>query len=123
MTATRSETTTGENRCIYTVDPDPQLSRKGALGGWLLGEEPNATSENHCIFTVSRDGGEGRKRFGPEERRRRQERRGRREERREKSEERRETREERREKREERKWPPARFTAYLRCPVARSKKF
>ena len=29
----------------------------------------------------------------------------------------------RREKREESKWPPARFTAYLRCPVTTSKKF
>ena len=30
---------------------------------------------------------------------------------------------ERREKREESKWPPARFTAYLQCPVTTSKKF
>ena len=29
---------------------------------------------------------------------------------------------EKREKREERKWPPARFPAFLRCPVATSKK-
>ena len=29
----------------------------------------------------------------------------------------------RREKREESKWPPARFIAYLRCPVTTSKKF
>ena len=43
-------------------------------------------------------------------------------ERREKREERREKREERREKREERKLPPARITAFLRCPVATSKK-
>ena len=36
--------------------------------------------------------------------------------------EKREKREERREKREERKWPPARFIAFLRCPVPTSKK-
>ena len=30
---------------------------------------------------------------------------------------------EKREKREERKWLPARFPAFLRCPVATSKKF
>ena len=36
-------------------------------------------------------------------------------------EESREKREERREKREESKWPPARFTAYGRCPVTTSK--
>ena len=115
-----------QNHCIFAVPRDQreqrrerreqrEESREGRRGGAEKVRPPKARSidgSNRCILRVDRDGVDrihrayavamalpsprpqaGWKKAG------------------------------RREKREESKWPPARFTAYLRCPVTTSKKF